>query len=104
MRLDVFLSLARLVKRRSAAKALADGGGVLVGGVPVKAGRTVRVGDEVVLRLGERELTVRVAGVAERNLSRAEARKLYEVVAEKRREPSPVDPEFGEEIDFLSRR
>ena len=56
------------------------------------------------MRLGGRELTVRVAGVAERNLSRAEARKLYEVVAEKRREPSPVDPEFGEEIDFLSRR
>ncbi len=45
MRLDVFLKNTRLIKRRTAAKEAASGGGVLLNGHPAKAGRDVRPGD-----------------------------------------------------------
>jgi ribosomal 50S subunit-recycling heat shock protein len=47
MRLDLFLKNTRLAKRRSAAKALAGEGGVLLNGHPAKPGRDVKAGDEL---------------------------------------------------------
>ena len=49
MRLDLFLKHARLIRRRSAAKAAALGGGVRVNGRPAKPGREVAPGDRLVL-------------------------------------------------------
>ena len=103
MRLDLFLTLSRLVKRRSAAKALAEGGGVRIGGQPAKASHPVRVGDELELRLGARELRVRVAALAEKKLPPAEARKLYEILSETRVADEDEGPSGGA-MDFLIRR
>ncbi|MEK6710384.1 MAG: RNA-binding S4 domain-containing protein [Nitrospinota bacterium] len=103
MRLDLFLSLSRLVKRRAAAKELAESGGVRLGGRPAKASHPVQVGDELELRLGARELRVRVAALAERRLRPAEARELYEILSDTRageEEDGPV----GGAMDFLVRR
>ncbi|MBI3128256.1 MAG: RNA-binding S4 domain-containing protein [Candidatus Tectomicrobia bacterium] len=103
MRLDLFLSLSRLVKRRAAAKELADSGGVRLGGRPIKAAHPVQVGDELDLRIGGRELRVRVAALTERKLRPAEARELYEILSETRVEEDEGGSEGGV-MDFLLRR
>ena len=64
MRLDLFLKHTRLVKRRTAAKAAAAGGGVLVNGHPSKAGRDVKAGDVLTL-MDDEGGSRRVAVVAE---------------------------------------
>jgi len=58
MRLDVFLKNTRLMKRRTAAKDLAAGGGVLLNDHPAKPGRDVNPGDVLTL-LGEEDETPR---------------------------------------------
>lgn len=103
MRLDLFLTLSRLVKRRSAAKELADGGGVRLGGRPAKASHPVQVGDELEIRLGARELRVRVAGLTGKKLPPAEARKLFEILSETRH-GGEDEGLSGGALDFLVRR
>lgn len=106
MRLDLFLTHSRLVKRRSLAQALIDAGGVRVGGLPAKAGRKLAEGDEIELTLGARELKVRVLSVEGRRQPKARARELYEVLEERRAEAPPraEEGEAGGPIDFLAGR
>jgi ribosomal 50S subunit-recycling heat shock protein len=104
LRLDFFLTASRLVKRRSTAKALIEGGGVRLGGEPAKAGRQMRVGDEMELSAGRRQLRVRVLGISERRVSKEAARKLYEVLEEKILEEEMEIEDQGEPIDFLDGR
>lgn len=85
MRLDRYLKLSRLVPRRSAAKDLCDAGGVSVNGQDAKAGREVRAGDRITVRLASRELTVEVLALpAARSVAKADARELFRVLAERR--------------------
>lgn len=65
MRLDTYLTLVRLVKTRSLAKALIDAGRVSKAGHKLKAGCVVHVGDEFVIHYDTRYLDVRVLGVPE---------------------------------------
>lgn len=83
MRLDLFLTTARLVKRRSAAQTLIEEGGVRIQGGALKAGRKLQEGDEFRLLTGGRELHVRVLALPEKRVSKASARELYEVIGEK---------------------
>lgn len=83
MRLDLFLKASRLVPRRTIAQALCDAGAVTIGGVPVRSSRAVRDGDEISIRRHTRTLTVRVLGVpTTKQVAKAEATSLYEVVRE----------------------
>ena len=83
MRLDQYLRASRLVLRRSVAQELCEAGAVTVNGAPARASRTVRAGDEVSVRRGDRALTVRVRTVPEtKQVSRAQAPTLYEVVSD----------------------
>lgn len=84
MRLDKFLQVSRLVRRRTVAQAFIQGGRVLLGGRAVKPAAEVHVGDELVLRYGTRTLTVRVLEVPERPRSGKDASDLYEIVREER--------------------
>ncbi len=79
VRLDVWLDVACLFRTRSEAKRACEGGKVEVNGGRAKPHRDVRAGDEIVITrpLGRRQ-RVRVAGVAEKHLPKAEARTLYE--------------------------
>lgn len=104
MRLDLFLTATRLVKRRSAAKALVEGGGVRVGSDAAKAGRQVRVGDEIELTAGRRQLRIRVLVVSDRRVSKKEARELYEIIDEKFLDTRFDIEDEGEPIDFLGGR
>lgn len=60
MRLDKFLKVSFLVKRRTLAKEVCDQGRVTVNGKKAKAGTDVAVGDEIAIRYGRKEVTVRV--------------------------------------------
>ena len=79
VRLDVWLDVTCLFKTRSEAKRGCEGGKVDLNGDRAKPHRLVRVGDEVVIsRPFGRRQTVRVSGLAEAHVPRAEARQLYE--------------------------
>ena len=60
MRLDKYLKVSRLIKRRTMAKEMADQGRVLINGRPGKAGFNVEVGDELEIQYGNKIVTVRV--------------------------------------------
>ena len=65
MRLDKFLKVSRLIKRRTVANEACDNGRVSVNGKVVKASYDVRVGDRLEISLGNRTLAVEVLQVAE---------------------------------------
>lgn len=65
MRLDKFLKVSRLIKRRTVANEACDNGRVSVNGKVVKASYDVRVGDRLEIVLGNRTLAVEVLQVAE---------------------------------------
>src|SRR5882757_5586881 len=79
VRLDVWLDVACLFKTRSEAQKALTGNKVTAKGQPVKAKRRVRIGDELeISRPLGRTQRVRVLGLADRHVSKAEARLLYE--------------------------
>ncbi len=85
MRLDLFLRASRLVLRRTVAQELCEAGAVSVNGAAARASRAVREGDEITVRRRSRALTVRVLTVPQtKQLSRADAPSLYEVVSDVR--------------------
>ena len=65
MRLDKYLKVSRLIKRRTVANEACDNGRVSVNGRPVKASYDVKVGDRLEIALGTRTLVVEVLQVAE---------------------------------------
>jgi ribosome-associated heat shock protein Hsp15 len=101
MRVDKWLWTARLFKTRALAAGAVKGGRVHVDGVAVKPSREVGLGDELEVTVATVRRTVIVRGTAERRVSAAEARKLYEETeesvaernrqAESRRLAGPVD-------------
>ena len=60
MRLDKYLKVSRLIKRRSVAKEVADKGRVQINGVVAKSSANVKVGDEITIQFGNKIVTVRV--------------------------------------------
>lgn len=81
MRLDKYLKVSRLIKRRTVANEACDGGRVSVNGKVVKASYDVKVGDEMEIRFGSKALCIRVTDVREQ-VGKADAATLYEVIAE----------------------
>ena len=79
MRLDKFLKVSRIIKRRTVANDACDAAHVTVNGKPAKASYDVKVGDVLAVTFGERTLTVRVRSVKEFT-SKADASELYEVI------------------------
>ena len=79
MRLDKYLKISRLIKRRTVANEACDAGRVLANGKPARASYEVKVGDRLELQLGQRPLTVEVLAVTE-FAKKDEASLLYRVV------------------------
>jgi ribosome-associated heat shock protein Hsp15 len=78
LRLDIWLDVACLFRTRSEAQRACQGGKVEVNGQNSKAHRLLRVGDEIRLsRPFGRKQTITVLGLAERHVSKVEARLLY---------------------------
>jgi ribosomal 50S subunit-recycling heat shock protein len=83
MRLDKFLKVSRLIKRRTLAKEVADQGRVMINGQTAKASSTVKIGDEITIQFGQKYVTVRVNSLQE-NVKKEDANTLYEIVKEER--------------------
>ncbi|WP_027725236.1 RNA-binding S4 domain-containing protein [Tuberibacillus calidus] len=81
MRLDKFLKVSRLIKRRTVAKELADQGRVIVNGRPAKAATEVNPGDVLDIRFGQKTMTVKVTDLKE-TVKKDEAAELYEILKE----------------------
>ena len=79
MRIDKYLKVSRLIKRRTVAASACDSERVSVNGKPVKAGYQVKVGDVVELSLGQRTLRVRITDVSE-NVRKENAAAMYEEI------------------------
>ena len=65
MRLDKYLKVSRLIKRRTVANEACDNGRVSINGKVAKAGAEVKVGDKIEIALGTRVLAVEVLQVME---------------------------------------
>lgn len=79
MRLDKYLKVSRLIKRRTVANEACDNGRVSVNGRPVKASYDVKVGDRLEIALGTRVLAVEVLQVAE-TVKKDDASAMYKEV------------------------
>ncbi len=79
MRLDKYLKVSRLIKRRTVANDACDGGHISVNGKVVKASYNVQTGDVIEVAFGERTLRVRVTDVRE-GVRKADAAEMYEVL------------------------
>ena len=76
MRLDKFLKVSRIIKRRSVANEAWDGARVSVNGRPVKAGYQVKVGDVLEIAFGKGTLKVEVTEIRE-SAGKADAGAMY---------------------------
>ena len=81
MRLDKYLKVSRLIKRRTVAKDVSDAGRITLNGRPAKAGSDVKVGDCLTLSFGGRQLEVEILEVAETKRA-DEACNMYKVIKE----------------------
>ena len=79
MRIDKFLKVSRLIKRRTVANDACDNAHVSVNGKPVKASYDVKVGDIIEIAFGERVLKARVLKVLD-HVGKNDAGELYEIL------------------------
>ena len=77
MRLDKYLKVSRLIKRRTVANEACDAGRVLVNDKPVKASYSVKAGDILEIMFGNKSVKVRVLDVQE-TVKKEQAAQLYE--------------------------
>ena len=79
MRIDKFLKVSRIIKRRTVANDACDGGRVSVNGKIAKAGLEVKVGDIIEVRFGEKSTIYEVVTLSEHVL-KADAAGMYRIV------------------------
>ena len=79
MRLDKYLKVSRLIKRRTVANEACDNGRISVNGRVVKASYDVKVGDRIEIAMGTRTVAVEVVQVAE-NVRKDDAGAMYKEV------------------------
>ncbi|NLB80630.1 MAG: RNA-binding S4 domain-containing protein [Clostridiaceae bacterium] len=79
MRLDKFLKVSRIIKRRTVANEACDAGRVSLNGKTAKAGTEVKVGDIIEIRFGEKLFRAEVLDVAE-HVSKQQANEMYNTI------------------------
>lgn len=79
MRLDKYLKIARIIKRRTVANEACDAGRVIVNGKVARASYDVKIGDVIEISFGARDFKARVTAVAE-TVRKEDANNLYEVI------------------------
>ena len=84
MRLDYFLKVSRLVKRRPLAKEMCDKHLVQINEQVAKASKELQTGDIIALKFPHRRLKVQVEQIPERAVSKKDASNLYSIVEESR--------------------
>ena len=79
MRLDKFLKVSRLIKRRTVAKEACDAGRVLINDKPAKASANVKAGDILTIQFGNKDVKVEVLDVQE-TVKKEEAKELFRYI------------------------
>ena len=79
MRLDKYLKVTRLIKRRTVANEACDAGRVSINGRPAKASAEVKVGDKISISFGNKEVTVEVLDVQE-TIHKEDVGNLYKYI------------------------
>lgn len=83
MRIDKFLKVSRLIKRRSVAKEVADKGRIKINGKLAKSGSSVKVGDILRIQFGNRIVEVKVE-VLQESTKKEDAAQMYTLLSEER--------------------
>lgn len=91
MRLDKFLKVSRLIKRRTLAKEVAVQGRITINDKVAKASSAVKVGDELAIRFGQKIVTARVEEIRETS-RKDDAANMFTILNEERLEK--IEPEF----------
>lgn len=79
MRIDKFLKVSRLIKRRTVANEACDAGRVIVNSRPVKASYDVKAGDILEIRFGTSNVKVEILNVTE-TVKKEEAKELFKYI------------------------
>ena len=79
MRLDKYLKVSRIIKRRSVANEACDAGRVTINGRPAKASYDVKVGDILEIQFGNKPVKVEVTDVKE-TVKKDEAKEMYKTL------------------------
>lgn len=82
MRLDKFLKVSRIIKRRTIAKEIADQNRVIVNGRPAKSSTKVTIGDKIELVFGNKTLVVQVEDLRD-TTKKAESEGMFTVIEER---------------------
>ena len=91
MRIDKFLKVSRLIKRRTLAKEVADQGRITINGKVAKAGSAVKIGDELAIRFGQKVVTARVEDLRE-SVRKEEAMNMFTILKEEKLDK--IEPQF----------
>ena len=83
MRLDKYLKVSGIIKRRPVAKEVADKGRIKVNGVLAKSSTDLKVNDQIEVRFGNKVLTVKVLEMLD-STKKEDASKMYEIISETR--------------------
>ncbi|MGA1841932.1 MAG: RNA-binding S4 domain-containing protein [bacterium] len=82
MRLDLFLKVSRLVKRRTLAHEFCQRGWIEVNGTRSKPGRDMKPGDRIILHLGSHRKEIEILEIPRGNVPAREAHKLYKILSD----------------------
>ncbi|MGL9729483.1 RNA-binding S4 domain-containing protein [Enterococcus sp. DIV0756] len=85
MRLDKFLKISRIIKRRTVAKEVADKGRIQVNGKLAKSSTDIKIGDELRIQFGNKVLEVAVEALHE-STKKEDAAQMYRIISETRGE------------------
>jgi ribosomal 50S subunit-recycling heat shock protein len=90
MRLDLFLKWSRIILRRTLAKEMCDAGRVQVNGHEARAGREVRAGDTIEVRLPRRRVKFRIRSIPPRAPGKEGAREMLEFLEDRGDNSAPA--------------
>lgn len=81
MRLDKFLKVSRIIKRRTIAKEVSDKGRIAINGRQAKSSTDVKVGDEMTIQFGNKVLELRIDKIVD-TTKKDEAQEMYTILKE----------------------
>ena len=81
MRLDKYLKVSRLIKRRTIAKEVSDAERILVNGKVAKASKEIAVGDTIEVTFGKKVVTIKVTNIID-STKKSDAAEMYELISE----------------------
>ncbi|MGO4960378.1 RNA-binding S4 domain-containing protein [Jeotgalibaca porci] len=81
MRLDKFLKVSRIIKRRTIAKEVSDKGRIAINGKQAKSSTDVKVGDEMTIQFGNKTLELRIDKIVD-TTKKDEAQEMYTILKE----------------------